>query len=247
MMYSFLLIGQSNMAGRGFPNEVEKIPNDGIYVQRNGRWWPMYVPVNPDRVTAGINLAESFAYRFHQDHPEDTVGLITCADGGTRLDQWMPGESIYDHAVMQAKLAMRTSTICGILWHQGESDCAEDRYPFYEEKCTYIMNSLRKELGLEDVPLLLGGLGSWLEFCPRDEKFKNYPHVNRALEAMAAKLPNCAFVSAEGLGCNPDYLHFSAAGLREFGHRYYEKYLELAPELTDGKEADLTVTEIEKL
>jgi len=247
MMYSFLLIGQSNMAGRGFPNEVEKIPNDGIYVQRNGRWWPMYVPVNPDRVAAGINLAESFAYRFRQDHPDDTVGLIACADGGSRLDQWLPGENIYDNAVMQAKLAMRTSTLCGILWHQGESDCDEDRYPLYEEKCSHILQSLRKDLGMEKVPLMLGGLGSWLEFCPRNDKFKNYPHVNRALQAMAEKLPACAFVSAEGLGCNPDFLHFSAKGLRGFGLRYYDAFCRLMPELSAGKEADLTVTEIEKL
>jgi len=44
MMHSFLLIGQSNMAGRGKKEEVEPIPNTGIYVMRNGRWWPMYVP-----------------------------------------------------------------------------------------------------------------------------------------------------------------------------------------------------------
>ncbi|MBQ2401175.1 MAG: hypothetical protein II311_04070, partial [Lachnospiraceae bacterium] len=35
----------------------------------------------------------------------------------------MPGELLYDHAVMQSKLAQRTSEIAGILWHQGESDC----------------------------------------------------------------------------------------------------------------------------
>ena len=35
------------------------------------------------------------------------------------------------------------------------------------------------------------------------------------------------FVSAEGLAPNPDKLHFSAAALREFGLRYYERFLEL--------------------
>ena len=35
------------------------------------------------------------------------------------------------------------------------------------------------------------------------------------------------FVSAEGLLSNPDYLHFSAEALREFGLRYYEKFKEL--------------------
>jgi hypothetical protein len=37
----------------------------------------------------------------------------------------------------------------------------------------------------------------------------------------------CGFVSAKGLGANPDNLHFSAAALREFGVRYYNEFLKL--------------------
>ena len=247
MMYSFLLVGQSNMAGRGFPAEVEKLPNDNIYVLRNGRWWKMYVPVNPDRVTAGINLSESFVYQFLQDHPGDTVGIIPCADGGTSLDQWMPGKVLFDHAVMMTSLATRSSTLAGILWHQGESDCAEERYPLYQQKCTHILEQLRKEVGDPNVPLLLGGLGDYLAMCDRSEKFKNYIYVNAHLQAMAREMENCAFVSAEGLGANPDNLHFSAAALREFGLRYYEAYKGLTPVQGEGKEANLAFSEIEKL
>lgn len=246
MMYSFLLVGQSNMAGRGFPAEVEKIPNDNIYVLRNGRWWRMYVPVNPDRVTAGINLAESFVYEFLKDHPGDTVGIIPCADGGTALHQWEPGEVLYDHAVMMTSLAQRSSTLAGILWHQGESDCGKSRYPLYEEKCSRILQQLRADVGAPEVPVILGGLGDFLVDCEKGN-FSGYVHVNAALQAMAEKLPNFGFASAVGLGANADNLHFSAAALREFGLRYYEEFKRLAPELSGGKEADLEATEIEKL
>lgn len=51
--------------------------------------------------------------------------MIPCADGGTKIKQWQPGELLYDHAVAMAKLAMRTSKLCGIIWHQGESDCRQ--------------------------------------------------------------------------------------------------------------------------
>ena len=64
MIHSILIIGQSNMAGRGFPSEVEPIVNKRLFVLRNGRWRSMYVPVNPDRSFSGINLAESFACRL---------------------------------------------------------------------------------------------------------------------------------------------------------------------------------------
>ena len=68
------------MGGRGFANEVEPILNKRLKVLRNGRWYPMYVPVNCDRHTAGINLAESFADMYSKAHDVD-VGLIPCADG----------------------------------------------------------------------------------------------------------------------------------------------------------------------
>lgn len=226
MIHSFLLIGQSNMAGRGFKDEVEPIVNPRIKVLRNGRWWPMYVPVNPDRVTAGISLAESFADAYAKEHNVD-VGLIPCADGGTCLDQWQVGGLLYSNALYHCELASRTSTIAGILWHQGESDSLETRYDCYEEKCTRILETMRKQLGLEDVPLLLGALGDYLKEFHDEEISRLYPYVNEALRRMAEKMPMTGYVSAEGLRPNPDNLHFSAAALREFGLRYYEEFKKL--------------------
>ena len=223
MIHSFLLIGQSNMAGRGFPSEVEPIVNDRLKVLRNGRWWPMYTPVNCDRKTAGISLAESFADAYSKEHNVD-VGLIPCADGGTCLDQWQIGGLLHTNVLYQCELATRTSTIAGVLWHQGESDCLEERYPFYEEKCTVLMEDFRRRLGLADVPFLLGGLGDYLKDFHRPYIAENYPKINEALQAVARKLPMTGFVSAEGLGANADNLHFSAAALREFGLRYYEVF-----------------------
>ena len=221
MIHSFLLIGQSNMAGRGFIDEVEPIKNPELKVLRNGRWQTMYAPVNGDRSFSGICLAESFALKYHETHGV-TVGLIPCADGGTCLDQWKVGGLLYDHAVMQARLAQRTSTIAGVLWHQGEGDCAEELYPLYEKKFTEIMNSLRRDLELYDVPFILGGLGDFLKL--RSEVLANYPYVNDALEKISEANPMTGFVSAEGLTSNPDNLHFNAKSLREFGLRYYEEF-----------------------
>ena len=61
MMHSFLLIGQSNMAGRGELTDLPEISDPRLKVFRNGRWQPMYRPVNADRPFAGNNLAERFA------------------------------------------------------------------------------------------------------------------------------------------------------------------------------------------
>ena len=246
-MYSFLMIGQSNMAGRGFRDDVPGIVNDRLYVLRNGRWHHMYVPVNNDRKFSGISLAESFADECSKYYGVD-VGLIPCADGGTTLAQWQPGEILYDHAVFQAKLAQRTSTIAGVLWHQGESDCGEENYPHYEEKCMYIFESMKKELGLsDDVPFIIGGLGSYLE--QKGGMLVNYPYINEALQSMAAHNEYIGYVSADGLTCNPDYLHFNAQSLREFGLRYFEKFKDMN-KVIESEDADSfkdNLTEIERL
>lgn len=226
MIHSILIIGQSNMAGRGFRDEVSPIENDRLYVMRNGRWWKMFTPVNPDRVTAGVNLCESFADLYQKEHDVD-VGIIPCADGGTNIDQWQVGGLLFDHACFMAELAQRTSTIAAVLWHQGESDCAPDRYPVYEEKLTVILDAFRKKLNLYDVPFLVGGLGDFLEILDRSDDFKNYVHINEALKNVANKKEMTGFVSAEGLGSNPDNLHFSAKSLREFGVRYYNEFKKL--------------------
>ena len=226
MIHSILMIGQSNMAGRGFPSEVEPICNKNIIMMRNGRWRPLNVPVNPDRETSGINLVESFADLYAKDK-DVQVGLIPCADGGTCLDQWQIGGLLFDHACYMAELASRTSTIAAVLWHQGESDCSDALYPLYEEKLSVIMDAFRKKLGLHDVPFLLGGLGSYLQNYKSETVRKNYVHVNAALQHYAATHEMTGFVNAEGLGSNPDNLHFSAAALREFGVRYYEVFKQL--------------------
>ena len=227
-MRSILIIGQSNMAGRGFKEEVEPIVNDKLYVLRNGRWWRMYVPVNPDRVTAGINLTESFA-DLYANAIDENVGIIPCADGGTSLDQWAVGGVLFDHACYMAELASRTSEISAILWHQGESDCSAEQYPVYEEKLEKIIDALRERLGLRNVPFIVGGLGDYLKDNTRSEKFGlYYGKINEALERLAKRKENMGFVSAVGLGANPDNLHFSAAALREFGVRYYNEFLRIA-------------------
>ena len=226
ILHSFLLIGQSNMAGRGFIDEVEPIINDRIKVLRNGRWQDMYVPVNCDRHFSGINLAESFADLYSKEKNVD-VGLIPCADGGTSLCQWVEGGLLFDHACYMAELASRTSTIAGVLWHQGEADCSEKLYPQYEEKLIKFLDALQKKLNLYDVPILLGGLGDFLKDCTLSVNLKNYIYINEVLERTAKKRKMTGFVSAEGLSANADNLHFSAKALREFGLRYYKAFLEL--------------------
>jgi len=221
-MHSFLLIGQSNMAGRGYLDEAHEIDKSRIYTLRNGRWLKMFRPINPDRRFSGVSLGESFAEAYSRKHNVD-VGLICCADGGTKLSQWMPGELLFDNAVNNAKLAARTSEIVGVLWHQGEGDCSDELYPTYQVRFETMMQALRKELHLKDTPFILGGLGDFLALYP----LKNYVQINHALQNIAAGNEFVGFASAEGLTSNSDNLHFNSQSLYVFGLRYFEEFEKL--------------------
>lgn len=249
MTHSVLLIGQSNMAGRGNPSDAPLVKNKRIFVLRNGRWQGIYRPVNPDRPFSGVCLAESFAYEYSEAHPDVNVGIIPCADGGTTLDQWAEGGVLFDNAVNNARLAQRSSQIVAVLWHQGEGDCPDNLYPLYEEKFLKIMAAFRRQLGLENVPFLLGGLGDFLPLRTAEQQYKNYSAVNKTLQKIADENPMTGFVSAEGLTPNGDNLHFNTKSLLTFGVRYYEafKNLENATDSTAAPSDDIERTELEKL
>jgi len=228
---SFLMIGQSNMAGRGDIADVPPIRNQLCHMLRMGRWQKMSEPINPDRAIfewryrSGVGLAASFADEV-ANRDGEKVGLIPCADGGTMISQWMPGELLYDHAVMQTRLAMRTSDISGILWHQGESDCRSD-YNIYDYKADFIkmITSLKNDVGAPDIPVIIGELS---HSYGEQHKMGDMPEVlNGIFYEIARELPNCAVVSSEGLNMKADGLHFDSASQRIFGRRYAEAYFEV--------------------
>lgn len=229
-MKSFLMIGQSNMAGRGVIGEVPEIKNDKCFMLRNGKWQPMAEPVNPDRAGSfcdGVTLATSFADEYAKYFGEK-IGLIPCADGGTSIKEWQPDELLYDNAVYQSKLAQRTSEIIGILWHQGENDSYEKAdADQYHDRFMNMISSLFKDLNLpDDTPVLIGEIGDFVEFH-EGGSCKYFKSINKTLENLSRELKNSAFISSKGLTCKPDLVHFDAKSQREFGKRYFKEYLKL--------------------
>ena len=151
-MKSVLMIGQSNMAGRGFINEVPMICNERIQMLRNGKWQMMTEPINYDRPISGVSLAGSFAAMWCMENKEEQIGLIPCAEGGSSIDDWSIEKILFKNAIIQAKFAMQNSNLIAILWHQGENDSYNGNYKTYYEKLHTIFEALKNELNLDDVP-----------------------------------------------------------------------------------------------
>ena len=228
----FLLVGQSNMAGRGVVTPQDNTPDPRVLMlNKAGEWVPAVDPLHFAKPgAAGVGLGRSFAAAIADANPGVTIGLIPCAVGGSPIDVWKPGAYYeptkshpWDDALQRATLALRSGTLKGILWHQGESDSSAALAPAYEAKLIDLIGRFRSELHAPDVPFVIGQLG----------KFEGSPWnasrslVDQAHRDIAAKIPRTAFVSAEGLKDKGDKTHFDSPSYREFGQRYAAEYLKL--------------------
>jgi hypothetical protein len=217
-----LLIGQSNMAGRGPIHEVPAITHPHIDMFRNDQWQRAEEPLHTDKSTAGIGLAMSFAVDYLKAFPEAQVGLIPSAVGGTPLSRWMPGNDLYENAVSMAKRALESGSLKGILWHQGENDSQDlQNTNTYGQRFATMISALRTELNAENVPFIAGELG---EFLASHATCIYYTKINEAQKQQTQILPHCAFASAKDLTDHGDGVHFDSASLREFGRRYAAEY-----------------------
>lgn len=224
-VHLFLLVGQSNMAGRGDvePADQEPIANV-VALDATGEWVPAVDPLHWDKPSAGVGLGRAFAADYAKAHPGVTVGLIPAACGGSPIASWVPGAYFedtkshpYDDALARARRAMASGSLQGILWHQGESDRSAERAPLYAHALTTLIGRLRADLQAPNVPFVIGQLGQFAGAGPWDEFAQG---VDRAQRDVAARVPVTAFVASDGLTSKPDHLHFDARSMREFGHRY---------------------------
>ena len=238
MLSSFLLIGQSNMSGRGILNADNRIYDPNIMRLVNGRWQTMWEPLSADRAFAGASLAPAFALEYIRKTGEQ-AGLIPASDGGSSIDEWQPGQALYDHALFEARLAMRISSIRAFLWHQGEADCNPSRAAQYEKKFLNMFRSLKKDLNLPDVRIYVGGLGDYLSKNEVDKNLAHYDGINEVLRKLARENDDIRFVSAEGLTPKDDNLHFNTESLRTFGKRYFEAFEKDEPELGKSEPSTL--------
>ena len=146
----YLLIGQSNMAGRGFFEAADTLaPLEGVFLlDDRGEAVPAREPLNRYSTirkalsVQGMGPGHGFAEEMHRLNGRPVL-LVVNARGGSSLEQWLPDAphgrfsdspneeearrgqemlSFYGEAVRRCRQAMRYGRLKAILWHQGESD-----------------------------------------------------------------------------------------------------------------------------
>ncbi|MCH7847582.1 MAG: sialate O-acetylesterase [Planctomycetes bacterium] len=222
----YLLIGQSNMAGRVPVQRRDRVPDPRVLMlDDQDRWVLALDPVHTDKSIAGVGLCRSFARVLTDEDQSITIGLIPCSVGGSALRQWEQGEAHYESAVSRTQLAMANGTLRGILWHQGESDTLTlASAQTYEQRLIEMIHDMRTDLGAPAIPFLIGELG---EFLVRDPNRPYAFQINRALFNVAAVVPNTGWIDAHGLDHVGDQVHFDRRSLNELGRRYAHAMMQL--------------------
>lgn len=212
----FLLIGQSNMAGRAPIIEADHAPIQGVLLLNGaGAWETAVQPLNryasyhKGLAYQRFNLGGPFAGALREADPESVPGLVVNARGGTAIQLWQPGEALYENSLKRVR-SLEGVELAGVLWHQGESNRYDTEYA---DKLERVVLGLRRDLDQPDLPFIAGHISG-----------ENV--INDQMDTLAEKLPHMAVVSVEGLKTFDD-VHYDRDSLITLGQRYAEAYLKL--------------------
>lgn len=224
----YLLIGQSNMAGRGKVDTASQ-PDDARIrmLDRERRWVTAHDPMHFDKAAAGVGPGLAFAQRLLQARPQARIGLIPCAVGGTSIRAWVPGAADaatkthpYDDMLVRLRAAQADGVLKAALWHQGESD--RSRAAEYPAELTALVQRLRADAGIPDLPVIAGEIASF-----RPDSEAPTAAFNAALRSLEGRIPAFAVIGCAGTRDGGDHLHFDAASARLLGQRYAERLLQM--------------------
>lgn len=231
LFHIYLLMGQSNMAGRGqLTEEFKQIGDPKVLVLTAERTWvEARHPLHFDKPKAvGVGPGLAFGMDMSAANPDVRIGLVPCAVGGTSIERWEPGAEDkstnthpYDDALGRIKNAMNYGIIKGIIWHQGESNSGIEKAKTYMSKLQVLIARIRTEIGNPELPVVVGELG---RFKPE------YQNINHELAKVPGLIGFTALVTSEDLVPNIDQIHFDAPSATILGHRFAEKMLLLQKE-----------------
>ncbi len=232
----YILMGQSNMAGRGevTGQDAKQQHPRVLMLNQAGDWVIARHPIHFDKPkVAGVGPGLAFGMGMAEANPDVLIGLVPCAVGGTSIAKWMPGAydkatdtHPYDDAERRIRKAMEVGTVKGIIWHQGEGDSHEKSAQLYLDNLRNLIHMVRKLVGNPKLPFVVGQLARYRS---------NYQLVNNELDKLEDVEPNTAVVSSEGLWHKGDGTHFDSPSASELGRRFAQGMLKLQHNGTEQK------------
>lgn len=225
-VWIFILVGQSNMAGRAKIEPQDTVTNERILtIDTNGLLMKAKEPLHfYEPSMMGLDCGLSFGNTLLKLVPDSvSILLVPAAIGGSSIDQWI-GDSLHRGVKLLSNFKKRSAkslkygTLKAILWHQGESDANPTRAITYYQKLNDLFAQFRNELGSEQLPILTARIGLF------NNPNKNQKLINNAIKLNADKDPFTFLIKSNDLSDKGDQLHFDAKSQRIMGERFARKY-----------------------
>lgn len=226
-VWVFILAGQSNMAGRGFVEPQDTIPNDRILtINKDNKIIHAKEPLHfYESKRTGLDCGLSFAKELLQSVPPDvSILLVPVAIGGSSSFQWL-GDSLYRGVKLMTNfknrvdVALKHGKAKALLWHQGESDTHPDTIPGYEHRIEELFKKMRAVAKNETLPVLIGELGSF------STDNGNWSQINQAMHRYAEKDMHAHVIDTSDLKPMNDLIHFDGPSQRLLGQRMAAAFL----------------------
>jgi hypothetical protein len=242
----FLLMGQSNMKGRGLmPKQPSREPRIVMMHLKDDRWYVARHPLHlvgdakafDGADNAGVGPGLAFAESLLARDSEARIGLIPCAVGGTSIELWQKGGKLYEEALRRARLALKTTApakgrIRGMLWLQGEANANEKDLPRHEARLLKLVDDMRADLEMPELPFIACTIGEMRS----DARAVNRAAMNEILLALPSKRLRTACVDARDLKTHiGDFVHFDAAAQKQIGRRCAARFIESTQGKSGGK------------
>ncbi|MFK5972432.1 MAG: sialate O-acetylesterase [Flavobacteriaceae bacterium] len=224
----FILAGQSNMAGRGFVEPQDTVPNERIFtINRKGVITLAKEPLHfYEPALTGLDCGLSFAKTLTQKIPDSiSVLLLPTAVGGSSISQWL-GDSIYRNVQLltnfkeKVAIGKKHGVIKGILWHQGESDANPENITLYHKRLSKLVGAFRQIVADEKLPILIGELGPYSTNA-------NWSKINAQIKSYASTDAEVTVIHTSDLKDKGDKVHFDSESQRSIGKRFANEFIKI--------------------
>lgn len=257
----FILAGQSNMVGWGNSLELTdemRTGNGRVLMFEQGRWQPLRPVKQATENQKKFGMTEksfgpeiAFAHAIAEAQPDETIGIVKFAIGGTSILTWRPdwtkadadrmGQgrfgSLYQKLISKVREARQAREVefAGFLWVQGGADMKKVAVAKeYLQHLKSLVEAVRAETGVSDLPF----------YCASPRRTQDpddisdlvpdrvpgpYPAVEYVLKAqwdIQQALPHAKTVVLRDIETHPKNVHYNTAGQMKVGRLFADAFLE---------------------
>lgn len=215
----FILAGQSNMEGEGEVRDYKPIDTHGkVYVFNDNYKW--IIGKEPVRKKIGPSI--SFAAEIIKKFPDENIGIVNVARGGTNINQWSKSyldNSLYQIMIKRALAASSQGQIKGLLFYQGENDAEgkdTDHYNDWDIQFENFVKNVRNDLHNDSLPVVFAEISKGNSiYWKKVKECQERVHLNLVSMIKTDDITHQ----------NKSSVHFTTNGYIEIGKRFADKFI----------------------